>query len=81
MAIQSMSRGNCEDVVKISEVLRDYLKLNFIAFMVLSMAKLGKIPGVCKLVAFADRLRRKLKRTSEKSFQLNRDYGYLAQWL
>ena len=80
-AIQSMSQGNCEDVVRISEVLRQYLKLNFIALIVLGMAKLGKIPGFCKLIALAEHLRRKWNMAGKKSSQLNRDYGHFAQWL
>ena len=80
-AIQSMSRGNCEEVVRISEVLHQYLKLDFFAFIVLSMARLGKIPGFCKLIALAERLRRKWNMAGKKSSQLNRDYGHFAQWL
>lgn len=80
-AAKSITQGDSEDVIKISGVLRQHFKNNCIAFLLLNAGRLCKIPGVHQIIAFVDRLRRKLRMTGKKNSQLNLEYGGYAKWL
>ena len=80
-AIKSMIKRESGELMKISEVLRQYLKLPWTAFLIKIMAQLCRIPGSGLLIAFADRLRRAMGKTSRKIEQLNHEYGDYAKWL
>ena len=81
IAIKEMIKRNPMDLMKISDVLHQYLGLYFTAFMIRIMAGFCRIPGSGQLIAWADRLRRLLSMTERKRSRLNRDYGDYVKWL
>lgn len=80
IAIKEMKHRNREELVKISDVFLQYLKLPFTAFLVKVLAQLCRIPGSGQLVTWADRIRRLLSNTERYRSRLNREYGdYVKQ--
>lgn len=80
IAINEMKHRNQEELIKISDVFRQYLKLPFGAFLVRVLAQLCRIPGSGQLVAWADSIRRLLSNTKRYRSRLNLEYGdYVKQ--
>ncbi|MDH5761907.1 MAG: glycosyltransferase family 2 protein [Nitrospinota bacterium] len=80
MAIKLMIKRNRGDLMRISEIFRQYLNLPGKAVTLKVMAQIFRIPGTGRMIAWADRLRRTLG-TARKKSQLNREYGDYVKWL